>query len=213
MNITEEFKNPCMTRYVARYNSLSEDIQKKIDDIDKLPKEELHLKPIKRKRNPEIHEGTIFAIKLPEDVFFFGKVICTDLTLPMIKQGFFVVFFFRQGSRDMSRFPLELTKDNILIGPMIFGDGLWKNGTCYTVDLQPLTKRERKIDFGFYKMNYKPSESGKLVDLGKVIDVNGNILTKEPAFLGHCAYTTILGIEHAFRREIIINPSLINDLE
>lgn len=213
MNITEEYKNPCRARYVARYNSLSEDIQRKIDDIDKLPKDKLHLKPIKRKRNPKIHEGTIFTIKVPEDVFFFGKVICTDLTLPMIDKGYFVVFFFRQGSRDMSHFPLELTTDNILIGPMILGDGLWKNGICYTVGFQPLTEREKGIDYGFYKMSYKISESGKMVDFGKVIDVNGNVLQKEPAFLDHCGYTTIHGIEHAFRQEIIIEPSLISGLE
>jgi hypothetical protein len=213
MNIIEEYKNPCRNRYVARYNSLLEDIQKKIDDINKLPKEELYLKPIKRKRNPVIHEGTIFAIKLPEEVYFFGKVICSELALPMIEKGYFVVFFFRQGSRDMKRFPLELSADNILIGLMILGNALWKNGTCYTVDLQPLTKREREINYGFYKFNYRTSESSKIEDLGKVIDVKGNVLQKEPAFLGLCAYTTIYGIESAFRKEIIIAPSLINDLE
>ncbi len=213
MNIIEEYKNPCRSRFVDRYNSLSEDTQRQIDNIDKLPKAELYLKPIKKQRNPNIHEGTIFAIKLPEEVFFFGKVICLKPELPNICKGFFSVFFFRRGSRDLGHYPLELTKDNILIGPMILGDGFWRNGTCYTVDLHPLTKYEKEIDYGFYKPSYKPSVSGKLICQGKIIDVKGNVLQKEPSFLHHCAYTTIHGIESAFRKEIIINPSLISDLE
>ncbi|MBT3319165.1 MAG: hypothetical protein HN948_10145 [Clostridia bacterium] len=205
MNTVEEYINPCRRRIVTRYNSLPEEKQKQIENIDKLPKDKIYLKPIKRKRKPEIHEGTIFAVKLPEDVFFFGKVICLNHNLPNIDKSFFVVFFFRHGSRSLDNYPTKLTKDNILIGPMMFGDGLWRNGTCYTVGFQPLTRYERKVNYGFYKHN--------ILGGGKVIDVNGKLLKKEPIYLDFCAYTTIHGIESDFRREIIIDPSLISDVE
>lgn len=205
MSIGEEDQNPYSRKFVARYNSLPVDVQKQIDDIDKLPKEKIYLKPIKRKRKPEIHEGTIFAVKLPEDVFFFGKVICSNHNLPNIDKNFFVVFFFRQGSRSLDNHPSKLTKDNILIGPMMFGDGLWRNGTCYTVGFQPLTRYERKINYGFYKHN--------ILDGGKVIDVNGKALKKEPTYLDISGYTTIHGIEYAFREEIIIDSSLLSNVE
>jgi hypothetical protein len=202
VKIIEEYKNPCRTRWVERFNSLPEEIQDKIEHIDDMPKEALYLKPIKRKRTPDIEEGTIFAVKTPEDVFFFGKVINKDLELPNIDEGFFVVFFFNKGSKYMEHYPIEFTYENILLGPMILGEGLWKNGTCYTVGHHPLTTGEKELKYGFYKEQI-------LNKSGLILNANGYVMDKEPIFLSWCAYTTIYGIERGLRIEFIINPSLL----
>ncbi len=69
---------------------MSEEQQIAWDEIDTLPKEKKYLKPIKRKRNPEIKTGTVFAMLLPENVYMYGKIISDNPELPMIEKGFFI---------------------------------------------------------------------------------------------------------------------------
>lgn len=209
MNIVKEYENPCRSRYILRYNSLPESIQHQWDSIDKLPKEKLNLRPIKRKMKPDIREGTIFAMKLPENMFIFGKVVATDLNLPMIENDFFVVFIFRYSSKSLEGYPIELSYDNILLGPWIISNGLWRNGTCYTVGFCGLTEEEKNIDYGFYEFKIGMSNEGKIIDDGFICDVKGYRLNHEPIFLEHCACITIYGIETKIRREIIVTPQLL----
>jgi hypothetical protein len=200
MNIIEEYKNPCRTRWVKRFNSLPVEIQEQINHIDDLPSITVRLKPIKRAKQPTIEEGTIFAVKTLEDVFFFGKVINAKLNLPNIRDGFFAVFFFNEGSKDIENFPTELTHENILFGPLILNDGFWKNGICYTVGCRTLTESERQLEYGFYLDRLS----------GFILSAEGKALNKEPVFLDFSAYTTIAGIEKELKKEFIINPKLLN---
>lgn len=209
MKIVEDNMNPCRRRYVERYNSLPEDVQKQWDDVKNLPKEKLYLKPIKRKRAPDTPAGTIFAMKLPEDVYMFGKIVNDNLNLPMIKDGHFVIFVFAYSSRDMMDYPTELTEKNILAGPWIINDGLWRNGTFFTVGYQEVSEQEKAIDYGFYRFRYVPAEAGGLVDRGDILDAAGNKLDREPKYLSICGYRTLDGIEQGIRKEIIANPELI----
>lgn len=213
MKIVEEYINPCRSRYVTRYNSLSEEQQIAWDEIDTLPKEKKYLKPIKRKRNPEIKTGTVFAMLLPENVYMYGKIISDNPELPMIEKGFFIAFITNIVTKDLYCPTFELSDKNILIGPFIIGNGLWKNGTFYTVGHQELTAKEKGISYGFYNSKYVISDSGKLIDKGRIINSAGKPLDVEPKLLEFCAYKTITGLEEAIRREIIINPQLIPSLD
>lgn len=213
MKIIEEYINPCRSRYVKRYNELNEEQQREWDNIENLPKEKLYLKPIERKRKPEVVEGTIFALQLPEDLFMFGKVIARKHHLPMIDEEFFVVFISSKVSQEMTDYPQEFTEDNILLGPWLVSEAFWRNGTFYTVGFEELTDIEKRIDYGFYKTRYVVPKfgKGKMKDKGFIVDVNGKKIDYEPRYLEHCAYITITGIEEAIRQEIIINPKLLVD--
>lgn len=218
MEKVNKFENPCSIRYKKRYESLPEDIKKQWDDIENLPNEKLYLKRIKRKFKPEIEIGTIFALKLPEDVFLFGKVVADVSKLPILISDedcrYYVAFISKKASKNMEDFPSEITADDILVGPWIIGDWLWRGGKFYTVGQKPLTEEEKKIDYGFYKMKLEPSRMiyEGLVDNGYIVDINGCKMDHEPEFLETTGCITIIGIEKELRQEIIVNPSIIEDI-
>lgn len=209
MKIIEDYKNPIRSRYVERYNNLSEEVQNQWDKIESLPKEELNIRPIKRNRKPELSPGTIFAIHLPEDKYLYGKILADNLSLPKIDKNFFVAFISKIVSNELIATPFELTESNIMFGPIIIGDGLWKNGTFYSICQENLTERERNIPFGFYASKLMFTETGKMEERGSFIDVLGESLDKEPKFLGNCGYITIHGIEKAIKQEVLSDPDLL----
>ena len=212
MKIVEEYKNPCRSRYVAQYNALNEEQRKAWDAISSLPKEKLYLKPIKRKRKPEVKAGTVFVILLLENVYMVGKVIEDDLNLPMIEKGFFAVFISNIILKDLTEFSFELSAENILIGPLIMNDGFWRNGTFYTIGYEKITQKEKELSYGFYKTKYVSTADKPLVDKSYIVDVHGNCLDEEPQFLDFCVYVTITGIEYAIRRALIMHPELIKEI-
>ncbi|MDE5596721.1 MAG: immunity 26/phosphotriesterase HocA family protein [Lachnospiraceae bacterium] len=212
MKIVEEYKNPCRSRYVAKYNALNEEQQKAWDAIDSLPKEKIYLKYIKRKRKPEVGAGTVFAMLLPENVYMVGKIIEDDLNLPTIEKGYFAVFISNIILKDLTEFSFELSEENILIGPLIMNDGFWRNGTFYTIGYAEITQKEKELSYGFYKIRLIPTEDKPLADKSYIVDVHGNIMEEEPQFLDFCAYVTITGIERAIRQALIMHPELIKEV-
>lgn len=145
-----QFQNPIALRYNKVYNSLSNEQRQQWDNIEYLPKEQWRLKKIRRVRKPEISAGTIFALLLPENVYMFGKIVEDKLSLPNIEKDFFVAFISSQVSDDINHFPHVIHDENIILGPVIISDGLWKNGTFFTVGYEPLTEDEMNLDYGFF---------------------------------------------------------------
>lgn len=206
MHAINKFDNPVSERNKKKYNTLNE-MQKRLwDGIDNLPKEKKQLQPIKRKCKPEIKKGTIFALLLPENVYMFGKIFEDNLKLPMIDSDYFVAFISSFTSENMNDFPKEIKGENILLGPIIIGGGLWKNGTFYTVGYEPLSEEENQIDYGFYKIKFMhDNSSGKMIDKGYIVNAVGEKIDYEPKYLDSCAYITIDGIERGLRQAIIAN--------
>ena len=202
--INEKYVNPLRSRFVLEYNAMTEEQQHQFDLIETLPKEKKYLKYIKRKRLPDVKIGTIFVMLLPENIYMYGKIIAKADNLPMIDAGNFVAMISRITTKEIENFNFDLTETGILCGPWIIGEGFWKNGTFFTVCEGELSKKEKKLDIGFYEMNFRPQEDGKLIDKGFFIDLNGKKIRKEPKFLNHCAYITIVGIEEEIRKHVIL---------
>lgn len=191
-----ENMNPIRRRYVQWFNSLSEEQQIAMKGIDNLSKEEFYLKKIKRKRKPNIVPGTIFAMHLPENVYLYGKVIQEAENFPMIDPGFFIIMLSNIVTKELENVEFKINESTILAGPMIIGDGLWRNGTSFTTGYYELTEDEKTLDIGFMKMHGANNYY--------LLDKHGGTTDREAKFLDYCAYTTIYGIEYEIRKQVIL---------
>lgn len=201
----KEFINPIRKKYLMQYEAMSDDQKKKMDGYDELPKEERYIIPIKRKRNPEIFAGTIFAICLPSKRYVYGKILKKAENLPMIEDGYYIAMISNITTDSLQAPIFELADSNILAGPWIISDALWRNGRFYSVSFSPITEDEKKLNIGFYKMKPMVNSDGKLIiDAGYFIDIDGNKVDEEPQYLDQCAYITINGIEHEFFAQSIL---------
>lgn len=204
-HISEEYQNPVRARFVAQYNAMTEEQQRQFDAIDSLAKEQKYLKPIKRVRKPNISAGTIFAMRLPEDIYVYGKIIARADKLPNIYDGFFVALVSRIATRSMEERNFDLTEAGILTEPWIVSDRAWRNGRFFTVFDGEVSKKEKKLDIGFYQPDFRPQSDGALLPLrGHIFDINGSVIDREPEHLASCGYITIDGIEKELRKQIIL---------
>ena len=196
-------ENPIEKHHKKLYSALSPELRTKIDGIENLPKEELYLIPIKRKRKPEVKAGTVFAMLLPERKYLYGKVIAPADKLPNIESNFFIVLVGNFVS-DKLEFPqFELNKDNITC-VWIATLGFWKNGTFFTVGQTELTAVEKNLDIGLYECKLIPHSEGKMKDVGYFVSLQGNKIHHTPKIFALCAYKTIYGIEQDIRKQIIL---------
>lgn len=125
--------------------------------------------------------------------------------IPMIDDNFFIVFVGDKVSKDMFDYQTEFDDEHITIGPWIIGEGLWKNGTFFTVGHCEITEKEKQLDYGFFKFKRYPN--------GYIVDVDGNVLDKEPKYLEHGAYNTIHGIEVDVREALILHPEIMGNVK
>ena len=109
------------------------------------------LKAVGEVKNPEISEGTIFAMKLSETMYCFGKVICRNPEFSELDGDIMTVCFFDEISDTMEDVPEELSMDCLLWGPVIISTGYWKMGVCRTVGNRSLSEQEKNLRIGFFK--------------------------------------------------------------
>lgn len=204
-NIMCKNVNLIQQRYIDWYNSLVKEEQLQVDNIPYLPKEELYLKKIKRVRKPIITEGTVFAMKLPEDIFLYGKIICKANHLPFINEDNpnYVAMIYQMATLELEQEIFELDDYNCIIGPWIVSDIFWRNGTFFTVGEKELTEGEKNLDIGFYCEEGNLDENGIINYKGIIYDINGNVSKKEYKFLSLGGYKTIFGIEYDIRTMMI----------
>ncbi len=195
------FENPYSKKLKQEFATLADEQRKAINDIYDLPKEERYLKPIKRKLKPNLKEGDVFAMLLPEDVYLYGKIIKKAEHLPKIEPNCFVVVISNICTKDLETIDLNINEDTYLCGPWIVSDVFWKNGKFFTV---ASSLNSSDLDMGFYKSRLSIGDDGKMYESGHFIDINGERISKEPNHYTLCAYITIDGIEHELRKQIIM---------
>ena len=100
----------------------------------------------------------------------------------------------------VENFQMFAVKSGTLISKVRY----WKKGYFHTIANIPLTEEEKNLDFGFYKLHCKGNFFCK---------ETGELLDKEPKILGMHGITTIIGIGLEIERELIINPSLLEETE
>ncbi|MCA1032883.1 immunity 26/phosphotriesterase HocA family protein [Bacillus timonensis] len=92
-------------------------------------------------------EGEVFVIQPLKDIFFFGKVIRTKISIKdPIMNGGHLVYIFNETSCDMEP-PEHLNPNNLIISPQIINDQGWTKGYFKTVGVQKVTGEECKVDY------------------------------------------------------------------
>lgn len=196
--MNNNYTNIMKQKRLEWYNSLSKEQQKKIDSLhdEKADKSNYMIKSIKRKRNPQVKEGDIFAIYLPEGGYMFGRVIKAAIEDSDRRKRLCVIFIFNKVSDNMNDVPVDLNYDLSVIGPLIADVGFWTRGYFYNISNSPLSETEKELDYGFY--------NDKIFS-GNYCDVYANEINYKPQFLSIFAHTTLYGVSMAIREKIILN--------
>ena len=175
-------------RWRARYNSLPEDIKKKLDDLADTPIKEYQLQVIKRKKiYPEI--GDIFRLCPRENIEYYGLVVNNHVN-NRNGEDLIVIFVFKGGINIEQALISGITRDDLLVDPEIVGKEYWNRGYFFNVG-----HVDAKVtNYGFFdifdKVFYNEYEQ---------------IIENEPLLLGTYGVATISGIAYGINKEMIIS--------
>lgn len=194
--------NPVSLKLKIKYDMQSQDIKDRLDNIENT---DYQLKVIKRTR-PEIRTGDIFVLSPRENVYFYGKVLKTDIqpldNNPFTK-GKQTVFIHKCKSNRISLEDFRPNYDDLLINPAIVDRSYWTRGYFYNIGNQSLTEIEQNLDYGFYKSGIPTIRDGWFCN------EEGEPLDRQPQIIASYGITTIIGIAIQVEREIIMDSSLI----
>jgi len=180
--------------------------QEQLDSIEApVGKENL----IRLKKSKElIKTGDIFVLSYKEGLYFYGKVLEANVkheTNSLIN-GSHVVFIFRNKSHEKNLNDFKADYNNLLCGPEILTSGYWENGWFETIGNIPLTKEEKKLDYGFFSME-------TFDRWGTFKKSNGDILKHIPNLCSYYAVSVYAGIYMSIRIESIIDSTLLEENE
>lgn len=115
--------------------------------------------------------GDIFVLQPIQGIFYYGKVIQTNLqSYDSFVRGMFLIFIYDYCSTQ-KEIVYDLETNNLLIAPQIVNKQPWLKGYFETIGNVEVTAQENNIDFGFWDI---------LRD--RYVDINGNPLDVPPKF-------------------------------
>lgn len=95
-------------------------------------------------------EGDIFVLQPQKMVFYFGKVIQTDLkTIDSFIKGMTLIYIYEYSRHDKVLLK-NLEEENLLIAPMIVNNQPWSRGYFETIGNVPVSEKEKKLEFAFW---------------------------------------------------------------
>lgn len=120
-------------------------------------------------KNPQ--EGDVFALQPQKNIFYFGKVIQTNLksTDSFIK-GMTLIYIYDYFCSEKV-VPYDLDDEELLIAPMVVNNQPWIRGYFETVNNVPVSEREKNLEFGFWDVLTK-----------EYLDIHGMKIRKKPKY-------------------------------
>ena len=95
-------------------------------------------------------EGDIFLVQPLQNVYYYGKVIQTQIkSRDSLVNGMNLIFVYDK-STDNKNIPDNLSDCDFLISPVIINKLPWSRGYFETISNLCVTERERKMPFGFW---------------------------------------------------------------
>ncbi|MBD5474364.1 MAG: hypothetical protein HDR20_16140 [Lachnospiraceae bacterium] len=125
----------------------------------------------KSRKKPQ--EGDVFVLQPIKDVFYYGKVIQTNLkSVDSFINGMTLIYIYKYCSNNKV-IPNDLENEELLIAPVIVNHQPWWKGYFETIGNVGVSENDRNIDFAFWDILRK-----------KYVDINGQIilLNSEPKY-------------------------------
>lgn len=116
-------------------------------------------------------QGDIFVVQPVINVFYYGKVIKTELesTNSFIK-GMSLIYIYNKRSEEIV-IPQSLHSIELLIPPIVVNNQPWIKGYFKMICNEPISKEEMNIDFGFWS-----------IPKNQFLSLDGVVLDKEPKY-------------------------------
>lgn len=100
-------------------------------------------------------KGDVFVVQPFQSVFYFGKVIKTNIcSSDSFVNGMFLIFIYDEMST-VPQIPCDLNDSSLLIAPTIVNRLGWSRGYFETICNLPLTEREKNVSYGFWHFQKK----------------------------------------------------------
>lgn len=195
-------ENPISSEWKKRYSEMPEDVKKKLETLEQLKPKDYQLRLIK-KTKPELHDGDVFVLSPRENVFFYGKVLRTNINhieKDTFVHGKNVVFIFNNKTTKPTLDDFTPDYSNLLIRPSIVDNSYWNKGLFFNVGNLKVSDIEKELNYGFYKIGINSNWYCK---------EDGTVLNYKPEIIGMFGIATINGIASQIEKEFIINPSLL----
>lgn len=194
--------NPVAEKLQKRYDSLSLEIKKELEEFDKINPREYQLKKIKKTKN-EIKTGDVFLLSPREGIYFYGKVL--NAYIKNIDKDIFIdqkhlVFIFKCKTKNIGMEDFKPNYLDLLIKPAIVDESYWTKGMFYTVGNIPINEAESNLDYGFLKFG---------INSNWFVKDDGTELNYQPSILGIHGISTITGIASQIGEELIIDPTIL----
>ena len=137
--------------------------------------------------------GDIFAIKMLDKGYLFGRVIRTDALGAEIVfgepgMGKFIIIYIYKGLHESKEPIPDLRKEDLLIPPMITNRLAWSRGYFETVE-----SRELEEDDLYHPHCFSVGKPGSSV--GRYVDEYGNMLDREYPPSGFAGLTGYAGVD------------------
>ncbi|MBQ8527048.1 MAG: immunity 26/phosphotriesterase HocA family protein [Lachnospiraceae bacterium] len=124
-----------------------------------------------KKSSKKPKEGDVFVLQPVKNLFYFGKVIQTNLkSVDSFVNGMSLIYVYKHCSVDKI-LPNGLENEELLIAPMIVNNQPWSKGFFETIGNIKVTESERKIDFAFWDVLQK-----------KFVDIDGQEILHTPKY-------------------------------
>lgn len=116
-------------------------------------------------------EGDVFVLQPKKNIFYFGKVIQTNLkSVDSFVNGMSLIYIYKHCSMDKI-IPHNLEDSGLLIAPVIVNNQPWKKGYFETIGNIDVSASDKNINFAFWdvlKEDY--------------IDIKGDIVKDKPQY-------------------------------
>ncbi len=130
------------------YNIITKNHMKKIYDYLENESNDNLIVLKKSRKIPEV--GDVFVLSLKAGEYYYGKVL-ESFESNELKRQVIVIFAKTINEIDINKCVFDYKK--LLFPPEIVYDGYWKKGFFKKIANIPLSKEEKNLDYGFFRMH------------------------------------------------------------
>lgn len=143
-------------------------------------------------------KGDVFVIQPKEGIYFFGKVVITNITSSDLMVNGWNLIYIYKGSGINLEISDTLDDRDLLIPPQIVNNQGWLKGYFKTIGTLPITNKDNEFEYGF--LDFKTKE---------YVDTEGKPLGYEPEMWIDYGLGSYGSVAYDVNQAIERNPDLL----